>query len=167
MSGNYKAADRKLCWRNEKQVRIEWTYRCSLLFRCTNYFLLLILFFLFLFASWVKQCLHQGIDVTLGRIFHRALARYRWLSLVKRKSDPRSLVYSGKRLPSTFFIMEPDVWKVEHLVFRLVYNTCNTREIYQLRYPMFDHRFAKLSSWTPLVTTQKDCNHGCPKSKGL
>ena len=59
--------------------------------------------------------------------------------------------------------MEPDVWKVEHLVFRLVYNTCNTREIYQLRYPMFDHRFAKLSSWTPFGNDTKRLQSWLPE----
>ena len=72
---------------------------------------------------------------------------YRWFK--ENQSHALWFIAENDYLQHSLGLMDQDVWKAKLTVFRLAYNSCATREIYQLRRPMFDQRFVELIESIP------------------
>ena len=72
---------------------------------------------------------------------------YRWFK--ENQAHALWFIAENDYLQHSLGLMDQDVWKAKLTVFRMAYNSCGTREIYELRRPMFDQRFVGLIESIP------------------
>ena len=104
-------------------------------------------FYLAAIDSLAEQRMSYQTMLRQNRGLEPATEDYRWFK--ENQAHALWFIAENDYLQHSLGLMDQDVWKAKLTVFRMAYNSCGTREIYELRRPMFDQRFVGLIESIP------------------
>ena len=104
-------------------------------------------FYLAAIDSLAEQRMSYQTMLRQNRGLEPATEDYRWFK--ENQAHALWFIAENDYLQHSLGLMDQDIWKAKLAVFRLNYNRCATREIYELRRPFFDQRFVGLIESIP------------------